>query len=192
MAAATALALAGAATAGIQAISAGQQKKKAEKAAASALAQSRDIISQGVVNQYSGLQAPTQAYDLATQQTQQAVSEGTRILQSGAETAIGGVGRLVQAAGQQGLQTAAKRAEAEFDVDKMQAAEQARIEEMKYQGLLGLSQAELTGAQQAAAEARQTRSQAIAGLTSSFAGMPAAVASDKETGDWGSIFKKNN
>lgn len=185
MAAATALAVASAATAGIQAIVSSQQKKKAEAAADKAMAEQRQLIEQGVVNQYAGLQAPTEAFDLAEEQTQRAVTEATVAAQeAGAEGVIGGVGNIIQAQQQAGLQTAAQRAQAEFDVEKLKAGEQARIDQMKYQGLVGLSQQEIMGAQAAAAEGRQAMNLGFQGLTSGLAGAPAAIESDRKSGDW--------
>lgn len=181
MAAATALAISAAAAGGIQAIAGNIQKNKAEKAANRAMAEQRALIEQGVVNQYAGLQAPTEAFDLAEEQTQRAVTEATVAAQeAGAEGVIGGVGNIIQAQQQAGLQTAAQRAQAEFDVDKMKAAEQARIDQMKYQGLVGLSQQELMGAQAAAAEGRQGMMAGLEGITSGLAAAPAALASDRE------------
>ena len=193
MAAATALAVASAGAGAAQAIIGSQQKKKAEKAADAAMAEQRALIEQGVVNQYAGLQAPTEAFDLADEQTQRAVTEATVAAQeAGAEGVIGGVGNIIQAQQQAGLQTAAQRAQAEFDVEKLKAGEQARIDQMKYQGLVGLSQQELMGAQAAAAEGRQNVMSGWGGIVSGLAAAPGAVASDKETKDWGTIFGKKS
>lgn len=185
MAAATALAVASAAVGAGQMIMGAQQKKKAEAAADKAMAQQRQLIEQGVVNQYAGLQAQTGAFDLAEQQTQRAVTEATVAAQeAGAEGVIGGVGNIIQAQQQAGLQTAVKRAEEEGRVEQLKAGEQARIDQMKYQGLVGLSQQELMGAQAAAAEGRQMQMAGLGGLTSGLAAAPGAIADDRKAGDW--------
>ena len=185
MAAATALAISSAAIGAGQMIMGAQQQKKGQIAADKAMAEQRALIEQGVVNQYAGLQAPTEAFDLAEEQTQRAVTEATVAVQeAGAEGVIGGVGNIVQAQQQAGLQTAAQRAQAEFDVDKMKAAEQARIDQMKYQGLVGLSQQELMGAQAASAEGRQGIMAGLGGIASGLAAAPGAVKDDRAAGDF--------
>ena len=185
MAAATALAVASAAVGAGQMIVGTQQKKKAEKAADAAMAEQRTLIEQGVVNQYAGLQAQTGAFDLADQQTQRAVTEATVAVQeAGAEGVIGGVGNIIQAQQEAGLQTAVKRAEEEGRVEQLKTGEQSRIDQMKYQGLVGLSQQELMGAQAASAEARQMQMAGLGGLTSGLAATPGAIADDRKAGDW--------
>jgi hypothetical protein len=174
MAAATALAIASAAAGGIQAIVGGIQRNKAERAARRATRGKRGVIEEGVMNQYAGLQAPTEAFDLAEEQTQRTVTDATvAAREAGAEGVIGGVGNIVQAQQQAGLQTAAQRAQAEFDVDKMKAAEQARIDQMKYQDTLASFIAEEEGAGKARAEGM---SNIYAGLTGVTGGLAAGIA----------------
>lgn len=154
-----------------QAIFGSRQQKKASAAADASMARQREMIQQGMVNQYSGLQVPTGAFDQATEQLQANVAEQSRMLQEGgAEAAIGGVGRLVGAAGEQQRKISTELGEQEFALDKMQAQEQARLEEAKYQGLLGLEQQQMMGAQQAAAEGRQNLMAGLGGIGSAFAG----------------------
>jgi hypothetical protein len=148
-----------------QAIFGSRQQKKAQAVADSALSSMEGIINQGMVNQYSGLQVPTGAYDLATEQLQATVADQTRMLQEGGpEAAIGGVGRLVQAAGQQQRESSAKLGEQEFELDKLVAEEESRLQDVKYQGKLGSKEKELFGAQQAAAEGRQNLMAGLGGI----------------------------
>ena len=187
LATSAAIALAGvgaaAAVQGVQMGVSARGQKISDKAAAAAMDKKTQLIEQGVVNQYSGLQAPTEAFDLAEEQTQRAVTEATVAAQeAGAEGVIGGVGNIIQAQQQAGLQTAAQRAQAEFDVEKLKAGEQARIDQMKYQGLVGLSDQELTGAQEASAYHREMFGKGLEGLSASF-GQAAGIFGDSMSND---------
>ena len=180
MAAATALAIASAAAGGIQAIVGGIQRNKAERAARRATRGKRGVIEEGVMNQYAGLQAPKREFDIATQRTQADIADKTRMLQEMGPEGAANVANLVLAGHQAELETAAKREAAGFEVDKMKAAEQARIDQMKYQGLVGLSQQELMGAQAASAEGRQAMNLGFGGITAGLAEAPGAYISDRD------------
>lgn len=167
-----ALALMQAGVAAGQAIYGNAQRKKAEAAADKSMASMRATVEQGLTNQYAGLQAATQEFELQDQQTQALIAQNAQMLrESGAEGVIGGVGNLVQAGHQSGLQTAAKIEGAEFELDKLEAAEQSRLDQLQQQQLLGLGQQELMGAQAAGQEARQNIYQGIGGITNAMAGL---------------------
>lgn len=167
-----ALALMQAGVAAGQMIMGSKQQKKAQSAADQAMNQKLALINEGMVNQYSGLQAPTKAFDLQDQQTRANIASGAQALQEGgAETVIGGVGNLVQAGHQAGLETAAKREAAEFEVDKLKAAEEARLADIKYQGLVGVQDQELAGAQRFLEEGRQNFYTGLSGISSAVAGL---------------------
>jgi hypothetical protein len=184
MAAATALAVTSAAVGAGQMIYGAQQKKKAEAAADKAMAEQRALIEQGVVNQYAGLQAPTREFDIATQRTQANIADQTRMLQEMGPEGAANVGNLVLAGHQAELETAAKREAAGFEVDKLVASEQSRIDQMKYQGLIGLSDQELTGAQEASAYHREMFGKGLEGLSASF-GQAAGIFGDSMSNNKG-------
>jgi hypothetical protein len=157
MASATALtAISGAASlagAGLsigQMISGAGKKRDAETAISDSVKALRGMIEEGQANRLKALQVPTMGAEIQ----ERALARGTAgqveaMQEAGAAGVIGGAGRLTQALGEQA---------------GLVLQEEQRLEGQKYQGLMGLGQMELQGAQQAAADAMAQQQAGALGL----------------------------
>jgi hypothetical protein len=164
----TIVALGGLGLSAAQAIKANKDMKQAGQAAAKAAGELKNIKE---FNAFKQVQVPTLGYELAQQGQAQAVTQAVEASKgAGAEGVIGGVGNIVQAAGEQGLQLAAQAQQAQSQRDMAQAeAEQgiqARKQERDFKGGL----LEVQGAQEARAAAEQRKNAAIEGMFSSAGG----------------------
>ena len=181
MAAITALAVAGAAASAAQAVVGGIQNNKANKVAEQAAIDMRNKINNGPANQFAGLQAPTQAIDVQDQKTdalaQNLVSAAA---DSGAEGVIGATSKILAGTHAAGLASAGERAKAEFEVEKLKAGEQSRLDQAKQQGLLGLDKMKLEGAQTAAAEGKANLYAGLGGILEGGGNIVAALGMEKE------------
>lgn len=180
---ATAAGLLGAGLSTIQAIQAQKQMKQAAQAASQAAQQLRNIKE---FNAFKQVQTPTLGFELAQQGLQQQGAAAISALGgAGAEGVIGGVGNVVQALGAQGLETAAKQSEMQYQRDAAQAEAQQGIEERKAKRDYALGATELEGAQQARTDAMEKRNEAIEGI---FGSLGSAALGAFESSN---LYKKN-
>jgi len=152
---------------GVGQMIAGQKKKQdAQKGVSSAVSELRNMITEGQTNRLKALQVPTMGAELQERALARATAGQVEAMQeAGAAGVIGGAGRVTQAAGAAAAQQAARIDQMQKQRDQLVLQEDQRLEGQKYQGLLGLQQMELTGAQQAVADAQlqqQTGGQNIA------------------------------
>tara|TARA_R110002051_G_scaffold204035_2_gene270279 strand:+ start:247 stop:900 length:654 start_codon:yes stop_codon:yes gene_type:complete len=158
---------------GIQA-GVGRSREKAAKTGVSdALGDLRTMITEGQTNRLKALQVPTMGAELQERALARATAGQVEAMQeAGAAGVIGGAGRVTQAAGEAAAQQAAQVDQMQKQRDQLVLQEEQRLEGQKYQGLLGLQQMELTGAQQAVADAQ---AQKQAGVTSAFGALSQGV-----------------
>ncbi len=202
MAAATTVIMAGAAIAGVG-MGAAQMAKGAKKerdakiATEEAVKELRGMIEEGQANRLKALQIPTMGSELQERSSARATAAGIEAVQeAGAAGVIGGVGRITQAAGEQAAAQAAEIDRMQKERDRLVLTEEQRLESQKYQGLLGLQQMELSGSQQAIADAlaqqqagAQTIASSLGSLTTSMAAAGNPYGSPKSRGalsykDW--------
>ncbi len=172
MASATALtAISGAASlagAGLsigQMISGAGKKRDAETAISESVKALRGMIEEGQANRLKALQVPTMGAELQERALERGTAAQVEAMQEGgAATVIGGTGRLTQALGEQAGQIGADLDRMQKERDKLVLQEEQRLEGQKYQGLMGLGQMELQGAQQAAADAMAQQQAGALGL----------------------------
>lgn len=184
MASATALtAISGAASlagAGLsigQMISGAGKKKAAETAIGDSVKELRGMIQEGQVNRLKALQVPTMGAELQERALERGTAGQVEAMQeAGAATVIGGAGRLTQALGEQAGQIGADLDRMQKERDKLVLQEEQRLEGQKYQGLMGLGQMELQGAQQAAADAMAQQQAGALGLTTTLGQMSETFA----------------
>lgn len=138
-----------------QAVRQNRLQKEAEAAAAKSMAEARKRLD---VNVYEALGIPKEVYELEReallQQGQLALQAGTEGSQRGAAATAGRV-QLAQQRGQAGVRS--QMAKELYGLEKMTAAEEARLRDMGFQ----LDLAEAEGAQIAAARAEQARQDAL-------------------------------
>ena len=160
-----------------QAIKASETQRAATKAAETAATALEGQIQTGVPNVMAGLQLPTKGAELMEASGARAITGATEAAQeAGAAGVIGGVGRITQAAGGQAAQQAAQLDRMQMERDKAVLSQEQSNELLKYQGLMGLSQAQLTGASQAAADAYAAQQAAIGGGIESLTSLGVAKA----------------
>lgn len=179
MAAVTGMISAGVALAGVgmsaaQAVKADKEKKKAQAAATAAANAFKNIKE---TNAYSGIQVPTLGTDLASQRMNQQAMAGLGALQgTGAEGVLGGVGQLQEATNAAQLDIAAQQNEAQFNRDLTEAGAQMGIEERRQNREMNLYDAQLTGSQNAAANAQENKNAAITGIVEGSLGALGSIA----------------
>lgn len=167
MAAVTGIISAGVALAGVgmsaaQAVKADKEKKKAQAAATAAANAFKNIKE---TNAYSDIQVPTLGTDLASQRMNQQAMAGLGALQgAGAEAVLGGVGQLQEATNAAQLDIAAQQNDAQYNRDLAEAGAQMGIEERRQIREMNLYDAQLTGSQNAAANAQANKNAAITGM----------------------------
>ena len=167
-----------------QAIKASETQRAATKAAETAATALEGQIQTGVPNVMAGLQLPTKGAELMEASGARAITGATEAAQeAGAAGVIGGVGRITQAAGGQAAQQAAQLDRMQMERDKAVLAQEQSNELLKYQGLMGLSQAQLTGASQAAADAYAAQQAAVGGAVESLTSL--GVAKAEAANPWG-------
>lgn len=143
----------------------GIQGAKAEAAAneaAAAAAQDAKRISE--VDKYASLQVPTLGLDLAQQNIQaRQASDVQALKEAGAAGVLGGLTAVNQQAQAQDQALRAQADEMAYQRNLAQAQNAQQIEANRVARQTGLVNAQLGGAQTAAAEARNTQNQAISG-----------------------------
>lgn len=164
---------AGVAAGGIQAAVGHKRKGEAQQGVATALTDLRKMITEGQANRMQALQVPTMGAELQERALARSTAGQVEAMQeAGAAGVIGGAGRIAQATSEAAAQQAASIDQMQAQRDKLVLTEEQRLEGQKYQGLLGLQQMELTGAQQAVADAQ---AQQQAGVASAFGSLSAGV-----------------
>jgi len=163
-----------------QMISGANKKKKAQTAINESVAELRGMIEEGQANRLKALQVPTMGAELQERALARATAGGIESAQeAGLSGVIGAVPRIVQATGEQAGQIGADLDRMQAERDKLVLQEEQRLEGQKYQGLMGLGQMELQGAQQAAADAmaqQQAGAQTIASGLGNLASLGASQA----------------
>jgi len=146
------------------------QSQKAMKQAAQAKSQAQQQLKNiKEFNPFKAVQTPTLGFNLAQQSQAQAVTQGANALQgAGAEGVIGGVGNIVQAAGQNALDLSAQAGEAQFKRDAMQAEAEQGIQSRQAERDFSLGAYNLQEAQTKEDEARSARNEAIKGVIGSL------------------------
>ena len=151
------------------AIKSQKAKGQAQKAAAQAAANLKGIKEQDA---FGSVQVPTLGYELAQQTTDRATKGAMEAARgAGAEGVIGSTGAILQASNEAGLNLAAQAGETKLQRDLYQAQNKAEIEQRRAQREQDIYDAELTGAQQAAADAQARKDLAITGAIESGIGL---------------------
>jgi len=172
-----------------QMISGADKKKKAQTAINDSVAELRGMIEEGQANRLKALQVPTMGAELQERALARATAGGIEAAQeAGVSGVIGTVPRMVQATGEQAGQIGADLDRMQKERDKLVLQEEQRLEGQKYQGLMGLGQMELQGAQQAAADAMAQQQAGALGIGTSlgqmsetFAGLSNPYGNQKNT-----------
>jgi hypothetical protein len=152
-----------------QAIKAKKDKESAQKAASAAAAQLKGVKEQDA---FAQVQVPTLGYELAQQSMDRSTKGAIEAARgAGAEGVIGAVPGVLQASNEAALNLAAQAGETAFNRDLYQAQNKAGIEQRKALREAEIYATELTGAQQAAADAQATRNAAITGAVETGIGL---------------------
>ena len=182
-------ALAGAGLGIGQAVTGAKQRKESQRAINESVKELRSMIEEGQANKLRALQIPTMGAELQ----ERALARSTAgqldaMQQAGAAAVIGGAGRLSQAVGEQGAAIASDLDRMQSERDRLVLQEDQRLENQRFQGLTGLQQMEVQGAQQAQADAiaqQQAGIQGAAGslgmLSETFAGLANPYGKQKNT-----------
>lgn len=160
------------------AIKAQKAKGQAQKAAAQAAANLKGIKEQDA---YGSVQVPTLGYELAQQSTDRATKGAMEAARgAGAEGVIGATGGILQASNEASLNLAAQAGETKLQRDLYQAQNKSEIEQRRAQREQDIYDAELTGAQQAAADAQARKDLAITGAIESGIGLGGDIYSSTD------------
>jgi len=152
-----------------QAIKAQKAREQAQKAAAQAAAKLTGIKE---LDAFGSVQVPTLGYELAQQTTDRAAKGAIEASKgAGSEGVIGGIGNILAQTNEQALNIASQFGETKLQRDLYQAQNKAEIEQRKAQREETMYTAELTGAQQAAADAQDRKNLAITGAIESGIGL---------------------
>lgn len=161
-----------------QAIKAQKAREQAQKAAAQAAAKLTGIKE---LDAFGSVQVPTLGYELAQQSSDRATKGAMEAARgAGAEGVIGATGAVLQASNEAGLNLAAQAGETKLQRDLYQAQNKAEIEQRKAQREETMYTAELTGAQQAAADAQARKDLAITGAIESGIGLGGDIYSSTD------------
>jgi hypothetical protein len=164
----TIVALGGLGLSAAQAIKANKDMKQASQAAQKAAGELKNIKE---FNAFKQVQVPTLGFELAQQSQAQAATQAVEATKgAGAEGVIGGVGSIVQAAGEQSLNLAAQAQQAQSQRDMAQADAEQGIESRKQDREFKGGLLEVQGAQEARLAAEGRKNAAIEGMFSSAAG----------------------
>ena len=150
-----------------------QQAKKAREDARKAAKMASDAL-KGVKEQdaFAQVQVPTLGYELAQQSMDRSTKGAMEAARgAGAEGVIGAIPGILQAGNEAALNLSAQAGEAAFNRDLYQAQNKAGIEQRKALRESEIYANELTGAQQAAADAQATRNAAITGAVETGIGL---------------------
>lgn len=165
----TAIAIAGLGMSAYQGIKGAQATAAANNAAENAANQAARIAE---ADRFKSLQVPTLGLELAQQNAQARQAGDIQALQDiGAAGVLGGLTRSNLLAQQEDLQLAAQAQQAQYQRDLAQAQNAQQIEQGRMQREYAMNQAQLSGAQTAAAEGRQNVNAAIQGGLSSLSNM---------------------
>jgi hypothetical protein len=150
-----------------------QQAKKAREDARKAAKMASDAL-KGVKEQdaFAQVQVPTLGYELAQQSMDRSTKGAMEAARgAGAEGVIGATGSILQAGNEAALNLAAQAGETAFNRDLYQAQNKAAIEQRRATREADIYATELTGAQQAAADAESNRNTAITGAINTGIGL---------------------
>lgn len=157
------------------AIKAKKAKDSAQQAATKAAAQLKGVKEQDVFGQ---VQVPTLGYELAQQNIDRSTKEAMQAAKgAGAEGVIGATGSVLQASNEAALNLASQAGETAFQRDLYQAQNKSGIEQRRAEREAGIYGSELSGAQQAAADAQATRDMAISGAVQTGIGLAGDIYS---------------
>jgi hypothetical protein len=160
------------------AIKAQKAKGQAQKAAAQAAANLKGIKEQDA---YGSVQVPTLGYELAQQTTDRAAKGAIEASKgAGSEGVIGGIGNILAQTNEQALNIASQFGETKLQRDLYQAQNKSEIEQRRAQREQDIYDAELTGAQQAAADAQARKDLAITGAVESGIGLGGDIYSSTD------------
>jgi hypothetical protein len=152
-----------------QAVKAKKDKESAQKAASAASAALKGIKEQDA---FAQVQVPTLGYELAQQSMDRSTKGAIEASRgAGAEGVIGAIPGILQAGNEAALNLSAQAGETAFQRDLYQAQNKADIEQRRAAREEGIYNDELTGAQQAAADAQTARNLAITGAVESGTGL---------------------
>lgn len=144
-----------------QGIQGAKAESKANEAAATAAQDAKRLAE---LDKFAALNVPTLGLDLATQNMQAwQQSQIQALKESGAAGVLGGLTNVNQQAQAQNQQLAAQANQMQYQRDLAQAQNAQQIESNKIARQAGLINAQLGGAQAAAAEGRQNKAQATLG-----------------------------
>lgn len=151
-----------------QGIQGAKAESKANEAAATAAQDAKRLAE---LDKFASLNVPTLGLDLATQNMQAWQQSQIQALRdAGAAGVLGGVTAVGRQAQEQNLQLAAEADKMQYQRDLAQAQNAQQVESNRIARQAGLVNAQLGGAQAAAAEGRQAKAQgtmgAIQGLSS--------------------------
>lgn len=149
-------------------------QKQSQAAAKQAAQNLRGITEQ---NPYAAVKVPTMASKMAMDNVNQYSADTLSALQgTGAEGVIAGATGLNKGMRDAQLDIAATQAESEFNRDVMQAEAQGGINQRKAQREMDIETGVLEGAQQAAADARDSKNANISGAIAGLGGAINSVA----------------
>ncbi len=158
-----------------QMISGAAKQKKAQSALNTALTDLRQTIQEGQANRMAALQVPTKGAELRERQLARSTAGGMEAAQeAGAAGVIGSAGRLQLAGDESAAQIMADLDRSIAERDKLVLGQEQAIEAERYKGIVGLGQMEVSGAQQAIADAqalKQAGAQAISTSLTNIAGI---------------------
>lgn len=160
------------------AIKAQKAREQAQKAAAQAAAKLTGIKE---LDAFGSVQVPTLGYELAQQTTDRATKGAMEAARgAGAEGVIGATGNILAQANEQALNVAKEQGETKLQRDLYQAQNKAEIEQRRAQREQDIYSSELSGAQQAAADAQARKDAAITGAIESGIGLAGDIYSSTD------------
>lgn len=160
-----------------EAVKAQKARAQAQKAAAQAAAKMTGIKELDVFGQ---VQVPTLGYELAQQTTDRAAKGAIEAARgAGSEGVLGGIGNILAQTNEAALNVAKEQENTAFQRDLYQAQNKAGIEERKAEREALMYGNELTGAQQAAADAQARRDEAITGAVQTGIGLAGDIYSSE-------------
>ena len=161
-----------------QMISGAVKQKKAQSALDTALTDLRKTIQEGQANRLKALQVPMKGVELRERALARATSGGIEAAQeTGAAGVIGSAGRLQVASDEEAAKIMADLDTSIAQRDKLVLGQEQEIETQRYQGLVGLGQMEVTGSQQAIADAQAQKQAGAQTIGTSLTSL-ASVAGD--------------
>jgi hypothetical protein len=149
---------------GIEAAQLIKQNKLEKEAQAAAGAAAKKLESMQLQNAYAGLQVPTLGYELAQEGLDRQTMGALQAAQGSPEAMIGSVGAISKAAEDERLRQMAALQQEEAQRNKLVAQGQQYADVVNLQNARELEGMRLTGAQEAAKQARLNKQKAISGM----------------------------